>query len=353
MRDPFSWSVPLGRLFGINIRVHILFPLVVLGFILRAAYGKDYLAGSWIDAAMLMFLLFGVVLLHEFGHCFGARMVEGEANEVLLWPLGGLASIEVPHTPRANFIATAAGPLTNLLICFVVGSIFLWVTDFHLRPTWNPFWYPLRVDPEGAIRLFYWDGQEEYTTNLLVIILARTFWVSWWLFLFNVVLIGFPLDGGRMFQCILWPYYGYRQATMAAVIAGFITTLILGIIGIVTNEVLTLCLALFIYVSCRQQWVLLETGGEESLFGYDFSQGYTSLEQDPPAPKPRRPNFIQRWLQRRAARKLQREIEEREAEERRMDELLDKIQQQGKQSLTDEELRFMTRVSNRYRNKRP
>ena len=47
-------------------------------------------------------LLFGIILLHEFGHCFGARYVDGDAKEILIWPLGGLAYVDVPHTPRAQ-----------------------------------------------------------------------------------------------------------------------------------------------------------------------------------------------------------------------------------------------------------
>ena len=55
--------------------------------------------------------------------------------------------------------------------------------------------------------------------------------------------------------------------------------------------------------------------------------------------------------QARAARRLQREIEQRQAEDDRMDELLDKIARYGKDALTDEEKRFMERVSARYRNR--
>ena len=58
-------------------------------------------------------------------------------------------------------------------------------------------------------------------------------------------------------------------------------------------------------------------------------------------------------LQRRAARKAQREVELREAEDRRMDELLEKVQRDGLQSLTEEERRFLTRVSARYRGGKP
>src|SRR5206468_2686619 len=122
----------------------------------------------------------------------------------------------------------------------------------------------------------------------------------WFGFLLNVLLIGFPLDGGRMFQCILWPRLGYRRATLAAVFVGFVVMFVVGIYSLVVKDPLPLCLAAFIYVACRQQWLILEHGGEESVFGYDFSQGYTSLERDePPPPRKRRPNFWQRWLQRR------------------------------------------------------
>ena len=107
MRDPFSWAFPIGRMFGVTVRVHILFPFVALGMILRASYQEGAPAGAWIDATLVITLLFFSVLLHEFGHIFGARYVDGDGEEVLLWPLGGLARVDVPHTPRAN-----SGPLT-------------------------------------------------------------------------------------------------------------------------------------------------------------------------------------------------------------------------------------------------
>src|SRR5262249_22788792 len=118
-------------------------------------------------------------------------------------------------------------------------------------------------------------------------------------------------------------------------------------------SVLTLCLALFIYATCRNQYILLETGAEEALFGYDFSQGYTSLEGDAgdAPPRRRRPNFWQRWLQRRALQKRQREQERREADEARLDHLLSKVQREGLAALSDEERRFMKRVSGRYRHR--
>ena len=161
------------------------------------------------------------------------------------------------------------------------------------------------------------------------------------------------MDSGRMLQSALWPWLGYRQATLFAVFAGFAMVFLVGLYGIIQTSVMSMCLALFIGTACHRQWVILETGGEDGVFGYDFSQGYTSLERDQiqAAPPVRRVSWWRRWLQRRAARKMQREVEEREAEERRLDELLDKLHRQGRGALTDEEQRFMKRVSDRYRNR--
>src|SRR6266849_3132095 len=180
MQDPFSWAFPLGRFFGIPVRVHVVFPLVAAGLILRVAYQKDVWPGTWIYATMLMALLFVIVLLHEFGHCFGARAVDGDAQEVLMWPLGGLAFVEVPHTPRANFIATAAGPAVNLVLCLFVGLLFLVVTEFACWPPLNPLptGAPFRISDLGEIALYSWAGDKTLTANLVVILLARFFWIN-------------------------------------------------------------------------------------------------------------------------------------------------------------------------------
>jgi Zn-dependent protease len=356
MRDPSYWSIPLGRLFGISIRVHLLFPLVVLGLILRVAYQvKDpFPQGAWIDVTVFCGLLFGSVLLHEFGHCFGARAVNGDASEILLWPLGGLASVDVPHTPGANFLTTLAGPLVNLGLCILCAFLLAFTVDPAFQPPWNPFWAFVRSDAFGNVHLHTWAGASLETAAVWPVLLARLFCANWLLFLVNVLLPGFPLDGGRMLQSALWRYLGYRQSMVVAIIAGFVCVFVVALAAIVYNELLPLLLAGFIFIACKMQWVMLETGGEDSLFGYDFSQGYTSLERDErvqAGPPRRRTSWWKRWLQKRAAQKLQREQETREAEERRMDELLDKVHREGQAALTDEERRFMKRVSDRYRNR--
>lgn len=352
MRDPFSWSFPLVRLFGIQVRIHILFPLFALIMWLRVAIDEkvSHMSGATL---VVMALLLVAVLLHELGHCFGARLVDGDARDVLLWPLGGLARCDLPHSPRAHFICSAAGPLTNVLLCLVAGLI---LVACSFKPSFSPWdsqlWYTELYNwAEGATYGSHYSSQAHQLPYWLVLV-AQFFWINWVLTLLNVLIIGFPLDGGQMLQAALWPWLGYRQAMNKAIFAGFVFMFIIGVVSLVLKDPLWLCLAVFIYVSCQQQRLLLEAGGDESLFGYDFSQGYTSLERDQtPTPRRRRPNFFQRWLQRRAAKKLQRALEQQEADERRLDELLDKIHRFGQEALTEEERRFMQRVADRKRHR--
>src|SRR4051794_612501 len=146
MRDPMTWSFPLGRMFGIAVRVHVLLPLVMLGLILRALTHE----GSTVslgEAGLMMVLLFVSILLHEFGHCFAARSVDGDASEVLLWPLGGLAYCDLPHTPRAHLITAMGGPAVNLLLCVVAGGALSFAG-------FGPPWHPLKTPSQPE--LTYW-----------------------------------------------------------------------------------------------------------------------------------------------------------------------------------------------------
>jgi hypothetical protein len=216
------------------------------------------------------------------------------------------------------------------------------VESVTFQPVWTPMpdGFPLRGDRDGLVTLKTWAGDSaKVSPYALGTWLVRACWVNYFLAALNIA---------------LWPWWGYRQATLAAIFAGFAVVFIVGLYSIILSSVLALCLALFIYFACQRQWILLETGGEEGIFGYDFSQGYTSLERDHVQAAPSKPrlSWWRRWLQKRAARRLQRELEQREAEERRMDELLDKLHRQGREALTEEEQRFMKRVSDRYRNNR-
>lgn len=339
MREPLAWSLPLGRLFGTNIRVHIILPLVGLGMWLRVVTDKDAPPEIGAAAAAVLGLMFLSILLHEFGHVFTARAVGGDADEILLWPLGGLAFADVPHSPRPHLLTALGGPAVNLALCALSAGV---LVAIGVWPPLNPF----TSDPYFPQLTTWLDGEVNSTWYLTLA--ARMFWVNWVLFWF-ALLPAYPLDGGRALHAVLWARTDFREALTTAAYVGFVTMLCLFVVAIFRDSVLLFALSVFIYLNCRQQILQTETGSDDSPLGYDFSQGYTSLNKEAAAPPRRRPNFLQRWLQRRAAQRAQRDLQEREAEERRMDELLEKVQQHGLTALTDEERRFLNRVSARYR----
>ncbi|CAJ1354362.1 unnamed protein product [Effrenium voratum] len=58
-------------------------------------------------------VLFTTVLIHELGHCAGAKLVGGRVERILLWPLGGLAFCSAGAGPKGDLLVALAGPLTH------------------------------------------------------------------------------------------------------------------------------------------------------------------------------------------------------------------------------------------------
>ena len=118
---------------------------------------------------------------------------------------------------------------------------------------------------------------------------------------------------------------------------------------------LFLCvLAFVIELMVRSEARMIEDGGffDDGVFGYDFSEGYTSLEGSAANKvRPYRESAIKRWRRRRSDLRRQRRQMREAAEERRMDEILEKLHRQGRSALSDEEHRFLVRVSAKYRNR--
>lgn len=190
-----SSSFKIGRLFDINIRIHVLFVIYIAWRLMESR-------GDWATMGLFMALLFGIVLVHEFGHCFGARSVGGDARDILMWPLGGLAFAHAPMRPWPQFVTVACGPLVNLVFCLISGAVVAVYTKSVALLLLNPFdgLYIVRIDHWIiAVWIFY-------QVNLLLLA-------------FNLLPI-YPLDGGQLLHTILWPFLGLQQATVVAASLG-------------------------------------------------------------------------------------------------------------------------------------
>ena len=95
--------IRLGEIAGITLYLHWSWFLVAYLEITQRRQNYDSVA--WNVAEYLA--LFGIVLLHEFGHALACRQVGGKAERIVLWPLGGVAVVSPPPRPGARTAAAA------------------------------------------------------------------------------------------------------------------------------------------------------------------------------------------------------------------------------------------------------
>lgn len=321
--DSQTWSLTLGHVFGIRVRIHLLFLVYIVGEILFHLESLDFYLP-------MVSMLFVIVLLHEFGHCFGCRFMGGQADDILLWPLGGLAYVNPPHRPYEHLITTLAGPAVNVVLLAILIPV-LYFQGVLEGSLFNPF-----------VGVYPYAGSAFYTT--------MAFKLSFWLLLFNLLPF-FPMDGGRIVQESLWFKLSHYHATMIATSVGLVGAsgmVLLGVYlsGAWSSDYLLLSMVgffgLYYCLMTRRQMEILGQMPENE-FGYDFSQGYTSLERSMARSRrregsPTLRSRFQAWLERRRKREAAR----LEAE---LDRILEKIHNQGIESLTREERRILTQAS--------
>jgi Zn-dependent protease len=109
-------SIHLFRLAGIDLFLHWSWFLVAAFEISNRT--RSYSSVGWNVLEYLA--LFFFVTLHEYGHALACRQVGGTANQIVLWPLGGVAYVNPPQRPGATLWSLAAGPLVNVIIAIAL-----------------------------------------------------------------------------------------------------------------------------------------------------------------------------------------------------------------------------------------
>ncbi len=333
--NPMSWSLPVGRLLGIAVRVHLIFLLFIVIELLRAGLTQTTAIGlGFMFMALTIGSLFGIVLLHEFGHCLACRRVGGEADEILMWPLGGLAFCRPPQRWQAHLVTAVGGPMVNVLICAILVPVLGLLTG-----QWWEVAIPNPFNPTGLI-----SAQINGFTPWWLTALFLTNWLSIVLLLFNLLPI-FPLDGGRIVQALLWPRLGFARSMRVAVWTGYFGALALLIAGFVMASVMLVVIAVFggitCYITNRQLTYTDEVLGFESE-SVDYSGSLAAESQsDQREAKPSR-------RERRAEQRMQRE----KAELQRIDRILEKIAASGLESLSTGEKRLLKRATQRQQQER-
>jgi Zn-dependent protease len=187
MNNLTSGSLPLFRVAGIQVYLHWTWLLV--GYFEVGSRVNRYETSAWNVIEYLG--LFGIVLLHEFGHALACRQVGGQANQIVLWPLGGVAFVQPPPRPGALLWSIAAGPLVNVILIpvSVVAIVFARVTSL------------------GAD----FPDLQHFLVSIGVI--------NFVLLVFNLLPI-YPLDGGQILRALLWFVIGPGRSLMVTGVIG-------------------------------------------------------------------------------------------------------------------------------------
>jgi len=215
-----SWSIKLGRIFGIDIKVHLTFLLILVWGALNYGGSAGPLYGVVVTLA-----LFTLVLLHELGHSLAAIGYGIPVKDITLLPIGGVARLErMPEKPLHELVVALAGPAVNVILAMVLLPIVAVLAVMQGVPL-----------SAGML-------MQPGLLGLLVFLLTAN--VS--LAVFNMI-PAFPLDGGRVLRAILGFFVDYQQATQAAVTVGRILAIGLGLLAVFTGQISLALIAMFIF----------------------------------------------------------------------------------------------------------
>lgn len=220
-----SWSIPAGRIGNAHVRVHLTFflLLLVVWFTEAPTVGKAGMARG----LALVGITLGAVIAHEFAHALAAMREPQPARVLILLPIGGVTLLDEgthrPNDPAARTGVALAGPLMNLLLAFLAGSIVV------------------AVAPEAQL----WSRPLIFAGNLL-----RSFvWINAFLCGFNL-LPAYPTDVGRLLRARLARRMDLVHATRQVVGLGRVFAMAFIIAGMVWGTWLMLA-GFFLFVAAQ------------------------------------------------------------------------------------------------------
>jgi Zn-dependent protease len=227
--DVMKWSWTVGSIFGIKLRIHWTFLLLLIwvGTIYGRAEGGLPAAARGIG---FILAVFGCVVLHECGHALMARRFGVPTEDITLLPIGGVARMQrIPDVPMQEFWIAIAGPAVNVVIAGLLFVGLLATSGLRVAT----------AEPSLTTSFF---------TNLM--------WVNVLLVAFNV-LPAFPMDGGRVLRSLLALQMDYTRATGIAVSVGQGMAILFGVVGLFTNPFL-LFIALFVYIGAEAELQMVQ-----------------------------------------------------------------------------------------------
>ena len=188
--------------------MHMFMIILMAGLALRPVMREGWWGLEWIAVTTLILLV--SILFHELAHCWMAIRLGGGAESILIWPLGGLATVHHGGSPQEQIKVSGIGPLSSFVLGLVCLATLLlsgaeWRWDYI-----NPFGW------------WWWGDLTTFQNFILHAVLLNLY-----LGLFNLCIPAYPLDGGQILFAFLTIRSGRRRAAeitsvMAIVAGGFL-----------------------------------------------------------------------------------------------------------------------------------
>jgi Zn-dependent protease/CBS domain-containing protein len=229
-----SWSLRLGSVSGIAIRVHFTFALLLAAF--ASHLGERQGARGAAFGLVVVVCLFACVVLHELGHALVAQRFGVAVREIVLLPIGGVARLlSEPKRPLHELLIALAGPLVNVVLAL---AAFMALRGGPLLPL-------------SAL------SNEALTTPSAHTVLVILFYGNVSLAAFNM-LPALPMDGGRVLRALLSFFFGQVRATNIAAGLAQILAVALALFGL-QSEPLLVFIALLVFMGAGQERVTART----------------------------------------------------------------------------------------------
>lgn len=207
MIQKYLKPVNLGSLFNVPI---ILKPSAILMSLFWIwTFYISYNKYNWffiqqlLTATIIPIIIYSSIIAHEFAHILTAKKYGVNTTRIDLFMFGGCAIIESePKKPLENFYVALAGPFLSFCLYTVSLSI-LHIFKFHEKTTLNEIF--------------------SFFKHINAI-----------LFIFNLVFIIYPFDGGRIVHSLIWYFANDKKKALkiSFKISECILYLLIGLAGL-------------------------------------------------------------------------------------------------------------------------
>lgn len=227
-----AWSIPVGKLFGTEVRLHLTF-FLLFALVVTQTYQAHI---SVARGVALFFVILGAVLVHEAARAIFRQGKRDKLQRLVLLPIGGVIlgetsdrSAEKNTTVAQEARTSLAGPIATLLLAGIVGAVVVAVA--HIDIFAAPYIHSSNL-PRSAV------------------------WIIAGLGLLNLI-PAYPLAAGRVLRVWLAQNASpevpdaWQEATRKSVSYGQGFSMILTIMGLIAGNVWAMLVGFCVFVAAH------------------------------------------------------------------------------------------------------